>query len=273
MELSDGVSSFQGLAVGQIASIQESITGGALLLAIPLAVLAGLVSFASPCVLPLVPGYLSYITGLSIAELSGEESDGTTAHNRYARVLAGSLLFILGFSLVFVAYGFLFGAISEWFFGNLRVIQIVLGILVILLGLMFGGWIPGLNREYRVHMTPRFGMWGAPLLGVVFGLGWAPCIGPTLSAVLSMAYSEASATRGALLAFAYCVGLGIPFIIIGLAFNKAAITLKWIREHNQLIMRIGGGLLVSIGVLMVTGIWNQIIVYMQSWIVSYDLPI
>lgn len=257
--------------------MQDTVTGGALLIALPLALLAGLVSFASPCVLPLVPGYLSFITGLTGAELAGDDaaSDAPqkTGFAKYSRVLLGTSLFILGFSVVFVAFGFLFGALSEWFFGNIRGIQIVLGGCVIVLGLMFGGWIPGLNREYRFHMAPKFGLWGAPLLGIVFGLGWVPCIGPTLSAVLSLAYTEGSAMRGAILAFAYCLGLGIPFLLIGLAFNKAAATMGWIRKHYQLIMRLGGALLVAIGVMLVTGIWNTIVTHMQTWISTYDLPL
>lgn len=268
-------------AIDLASSVQETVTGGALLIALPLAILAGLVSFASPCVLPLVPGYLSYITGLTGAELAGQVEDNPTQSDqelktgwaKYSRILLGTCLFILGFTIVFVAFGFLFGALSEWFFGNMRAIQIVLGVVVVILGLMFGGWIPGLNREYRFHMAPKFGLWGAPLLGIVFGLGWVPCIGPTLSAVLSLAYSEGSAARGALLAFAYCLGLGIPFLLIGLAFNKAAGTLGWIRTHYQLIMRLGGALLVVIGLLLVSGIWNTIVTHMQTWITTYDLPL
>lgn len=268
-----------------IASVQETVTSGALLIAIPLAILAGLVSFASPCVLPLVPGYLSYITGLTGAELAGEveageaePGDGKTVSAKtglakYGRVLLGTSLFIFGFSIVFVAFGFLFGAFGQWFVEHTRLIQGVLGILVIILGLMFGGWIPGLNREYRFHMAPKYGLWGAPLLGIVFGLGWVPCIGPTLSAVLTLAYSEGSAARGALLAFAYCLGLGIPFLLIGLAFNKAAVTMAWIRQHYQLIMRLGGALLVLIGILLVTGIWGTVVKNMQTWISTYDLPL
>lgn len=295
-----------------VGTLQEAVTSGALLVAFPIAVIAGLVSFASPCVLPLVPGYLSFITGLTGAELAGTEpeqpvgkpsgasgSDPSsesvvtqdasnqeassqelsarpiprTGFAKYSRVVLGTGLFVLGFSIVFVAFGFLFGAASEWFFGNVRGIQIALGSLVIVLGLMFGGWIPGLNREYRFHLAPKYGLWGAPLLGVVFGLGWVPCIGPTLSAVLSLAYTEGSAVRGAILAFAYCIGLGIPFLLIGLAFNKAAVTMGWIRRHYQLIMRLGGALLVAIGVMLVTGLWNTLITYLQTWIASYDLPL
>jgi cytochrome c-type biogenesis protein len=138
---------------------------------------------------------------------------------------------------------------------------------------MFGGWIPGLNREWRLHMTPRFGLWGAPLLGVLFGLGWTPCIGPTLSAVLSLAVTEGSAARGAVLSLAYCIGLGIPFLIVGLAFGKAATALSWVKSHYVLIMRIGGGLLVAIGVLLVTGMWDQLTIALRVWAGSFEVAL
>lgn len=267
------------------------IIEGSLLLAVPLAMLAGLVSFLSPCVLPLVPGYLSYVTGLTGAELglasppqSAAAAGGggaatavvTTAPSqtvRVSRVLAGTIGFVVGFSVVFVAYGALFGALGGALLEYQRVIEQVLGLLVIALGLMFAGWLPGLGREFRFHALPRWGVWGAPVLGVLFGLGWTPCIGPTLAAVQSLAFSEASAARGALLSLAYCVGLGVPFIIMGLAFRRLAGAMRWVRRHSELIMRIGGVLLVLIGLALVTGLWADLTASMRVWAGSFEVPL
>lgn len=246
-----------------LGSITETVTSGSLFLAVPLAMLAGLVSFLSPCVLPLVPGYLSYITGLTGSELAS--GDGSLSRRARSQIILGCCLFILGFSLVFVLLGSAFGAISGFLYEYQTLLQRIFGVLVILLGLMFGGWLPGLNREWRMHMTPRFGLWGAPLLGILFGLGWTPCIGPTLTAVLTLAANEGSALRGAILSFAYCLGLGIPFLIVGLAFEWAASAVSWVKSHYVLIMRIGGGLLVIIGVLLVTGWWDQLTVQLRIW--------
>lgn len=268
------------------------IISGSLLLAIPLAMLAGLVSFLSPCVLPLVPGYLSYMTGLTGAELglsrqparseATPTGGGTTtvavptqvaAPGRVSRVLLGTLGFVLGFSVVFVAYGALFGALGGVLLEYQRPIEAVLGVLVILLGLMFAGWLPGLSREFRFHALPRWGVWGAPVLGVLFGLGWTPCIGPTLAAVQSLAFSEASAGRGALLSLAYCVGLGVPFILLGLAFRRFAGALGWVRRNSELIMRIGGVMLVLIGLALVTGLWADLTASMRVWAGSFEVAL
>jgi len=251
------------LVLGTLASASQTVTSGSLLLAIPIAILAGLVSFLSPCVLPLVPGYLSFITGLTGAELA--EGDGKLGVKGRSQIVVGCALFVVGFSAVFVGYGALFGALSGWLFEYGMIIQRVLGVVVIIMGLMFGGWIPGLQREYRIHRAPSYGIWGAPVLGFLFGLGWAPCIGPTLAAVLGLAANEGSAARGALLSLAYCLGLGIPFMLVGLAFRQAAGTLKWVRGHYLLIMRIGGAMLVVVGLLLVSGLWNQLIVQIQVW--------
>lgn len=257
--------------VGLTASISDTVTSGSLLLAIPLAIAAGLVSFLSPCVLPLVPGYLSFITGLTGAELANE--NGELGAKGRGRVVLGCALFILGFTVVFVSLGAAFGAVSLWLFEYQRTLQIVFGVLIILMGLMFAGWIPGLQREWRIHTAPKLGLWGAPLLGFVFGLGWTPCIGPTLGAVLGLAANEGSAARGALLSFAYCMGLGLPFLIFGLAFGKMAGTLKWIRSHYVLIMRIGGALLIGVGLLLVTGLWDQLTIQLRVWAGGFGVPL
>lgn len=248
--------------------IAGTIVDGSLLLAIPLALLAGLVSFASPCILPLAPGYLSYVTGLTGAELT--EGGGAARHSR---VLLGSSLFVLGFSIVFVSYGALFGGLGGYLLEYQDAITRVLGVLVIVMGLAFMGLIPGLQREWRVHRLPALGVWSAPLLGILFGLGWTPCIGPTLTAVQGLAFTEGSAARGALLSLAYCIGLGLPFILLGLAFRKAAGTVAWLRRHTVAIMRIGGGLLVVIGILLVSGLWTSFTVLMRTWIPGFETPL
>jgi cytochrome c-type biogenesis protein len=281
-------------------SAVETVTTGSLLLAAPLAFAAGAVSFLSPCVLPLVPGYLSFVTGLTGAELVGEEdrrtptpddsratgasdrdpgssrsvaaatrapervSSGTIARTK-GRVLLGSVLFVLGFTAVFVAYGVLFGALGQALLEYQEPITRVLGVVVILLGLAFLGVIPGAQREWRIHHVPDLGLWGAPLLGVLFGIGWTPCIGPTLGAVQTLAFTEASAARGALLSFFYCLGLGLPFVLVGLLFRRLLGAIGWVRRHSATVMRIGGALLVAIGVLLVTGLWDDLTIGLRTW--------
>jgi cytochrome c-type biogenesis protein len=180
--------------------LSDTVLTGSLLLALPIALLAGLVSFLSPCVLPLVPGYLSYVTGLVGADLG---------QSRKGRMFAGTLLFVLGFTAVFVSFGALFGGLGATLQEHANVITKVLGALTIALGLSFMGVIPGFQRDLRFHRAPTVGLLGAPLLGVLFGLGWTPCIGPTLAAVQTLAYNQASAARGALLTAVYCLGLGL----------------------------------------------------------------
>jgi len=274
-------------------SAVETITSGSLLLAAPIAFAAGVVSFLSPCVLPLVPGYLSFVTGLSGAELLGEEerTTGTTTSvaasgegavatapaptiaRRKGRVLLGSLLFVLGFTIVFVSYGALFGALGSALLEYQATITRVLGVLVIVLGLAFLGLVPGMQREFRVHRMPTIGLWGAPMLGILFGLGWTPCIGPTLGAVQTLAFTEASAARGALLSFFYCLGLGLPFIVVGLLYRRLLGTVGWVRRHSQLVMRIGGAMLVAIGVLLVTGMWDDLTIGLRSWASGWGVPL
>jgi cytochrome c-type biogenesis protein len=231
------------------------VASGTLWLALPIAFTAGIVAFLSPCVLPLAPGYLSYVTGLTGAELAGDRKRGT--------VLLGSLLFVLGFSVVFVSYGVLFGGVGETLLRYADVISRILGLFVILMGLAFMGVIPGLQREFRIHRLPRWGVAGAPVLGLLFGLGWTPCIGPTLAAVQTLAFTEASALRGAVLSLAYCLGLGLPFVILAVAFSRLAGAVSFLRRHSLVIMRVGGVLLVGVGVLLVTGLWNDLTVWLR----------
>jgi len=238
------------------------VASGTLWLALPIAFTAGVVAFLSPCVLPLAPGYLSYVTGLTGAELAGERKRGT--------VLLGSLLFVLGFSVVFVSYGVLFGGVGETLLRYADVVSRVLGVLVILMGLAFMGVIPGLQREFRIHRLPRWGVAGAPLLGLLFGLGWTPCIGPTLAAVQTLAFTEASALRGAVLSFAYCLGLGLPFVILAVAFSRLAGAVSFLRRHSLVIMRIGGVMLVLVGLLLVTGLWNDLTVWLRLTVPGFQ---
>jgi cytochrome c-type biogenesis protein len=253
--------------------IAETVASGSLILAMLLAFAAGIVSFASPCVLPLAPGYLSYVTGLTGAEIAREERGGTTTVVVKSRVLLGSVLFVMGFSVVFVSYGLLFGGLGSLLLEYQSIISRILGVIVIVMGLAFMGVIPGLQREWRMHRMPSYSVWGAPVLGVLFGLGWTPCIGPALTAVQSLAFTEGSAARGALLSFVYCLGLGLPFILLGLLFRQAAGTLAWVRRHYTLIMRIGGGLLVAIGILLVSGLWDSITIWMRTLVPGFETPL
>ena len=253
--------------------IAETVASGSLIFAMILAFAAGIVSFASPCVLPLAPGYLSYVTGLTGAEIAGEERGGTTTVAVKSRVLLGSVLFVMGFSVAFVSYGLLFGGLGSLLLEYQSIISRVLGVIVIIMGLSFMGVIPGMQREWRMHRMPSYSVWGAPVLGVLFGLGWTPCIGPALTAVQSLAFTEGSAARGALLSFVYCLGLGLPFILLGLLFRQAAGTLAWVRRHYALIMRIGGGLLVAIGILLVSGVWDSITIWMRTLVPGFETPL
>jgi cytochrome c-type biogenesis protein len=244
-----------------VSSLDETVVSGSLVAAAPLAALAGLVSFASPCVLPLVPGYLSYVTGMTGADL---------AEQRRGRLLAGVLLFVAGFSVVFVSYGVVFGGLGRWLLEYQDPITRVLGVVTIVFGLAFMGFVPGLQRTMKSGRLPAAGLAGAPLLGVLFGLGWTPCIGPTLGAVQGLAITEASAWRGALLSLAYCAGLGLPFVATALAYRRALGAFGAVKRHYPLVMRIGGGMLVLIGVLLVSGLWGDLTIELRSWISGFE---
>jgi cytochrome c-type biogenesis protein len=243
--------------------IGTTVTSGTLLFAIPLAFAAGVVAFLSPCVLPLAPGYVSYMTGLTGAELA---EPGRSQR----RVLLGSIGFVLGFTAVFVSFGLLFGGLGGLLLQYADIINRVLGVLVIIMGLVFMGVIPGMQREWRIHRAPTWGVAGAPLLGVLFGLGWTPCIGPTLTAVQSLAFTEASAARGALLSAVYSLGLGLPFIMIALAFNRMAGAMAWVKQHYVWVMRIGGAMLVFVGLLLVTGAWTQFTIWLRITMPGFE---
>lgn len=274
--------------------IAETVLQGSLLLAVPLAFAAGLVSFLSPCVLPLVPGYLSYVTGLTGADIAasrrttqpeptpaggsagtataGTDIDAELEARRWT-MLAGSALFIAGFTVVFVLAGVFVGGIGGVLLDYAQPVTRVLGAVTILLGLAFMGIIPGFNREFRIHRLPKAGLAGAPLLGVLFGLGWTPCIGPTLAAVQTLAFTEGSAARGAVLSLFYCLGLGLPFIVASLLYRRALGAFGWVKRHYRTVTAVGGAMLVLVGLLLVTGVWTDLTAIMQRWTADFTTVI
>jgi cytochrome c-type biogenesis protein len=251
-------------------SFARVVTDGPFLVAALVAAVAGLVSFLSPCVLPLVPGYLSYVGGLSGTEATAATNSSTsgggvaTRARVRSRTVLGAMLFVLGFTAVFVTYGVLFGRLGSVLIEHQRLLERILGVVVILLGLAFLGWLPGVSRELRIHRFPSAGLIGAPLLGIVFGLGWTPCIGPTLGAVQSLALSTAGAGRGAALSVAYCIGLGVPFVLVAIGARWLVRSLAVVRRHANIVTYIGGGLLVVLGLLLVTGLWGEMTIQLTS---------
>ncbi|WP_240619291.1 cytochrome c biogenesis CcdA family protein [Blastococcus sp. TF02-8] len=270
------------------------ITDGSLLVAMAVAALVGLISFASPCCLPLVPGYVSYIAGLAGSEAetdnprprqpvgasaaAGEAASAAVPNSNVerspakvagrTRLLLGALLFVAGFSAVFVSFGALFGGLGRLLLEWSPVLTRVAGVVTVVMGLAFLGWLPWLQREKRLHHRPAGGLAGAPVLGVVFGLGWTPCLGPTLAAVNTLAYTEASAARGAALGLAYCLGLGIPFVAMALGARRAIGMSAWARRHARTVMRVGGALLVILGLLLLTGLWDSLMIWLRAWLAA-----
>ena len=285
-------------------SVQNLVTSGPLILAIPVAAAAGAVTFLSPCCLPLVPGYLSYITGMSGAgagtagtgaapagqagtEVAVAAAGGVTTQTRTVpaapagagkgRAVAGTALFILGFSFVFATAGFALGGIGQLLRAHDTGLTQVFGGVTIVLGLLFAGAFDRFmlaGRVFRSSARPRAGLLGAPLLGMLFGFSWSPCIGPTLGAVLGMAGASGTAGRGALLAFIYGIGLGIPFMIVATAFQRVVNVLGFFRRNARMVSRVGGALLVVVGLLEVTGAWTSAINWLHThWFQSYQTPL
>lgn len=301
-----------------MSGLANLVSSGPVLLAIPVAAAAGAITFLSPCCLPLVPGYLSYVTGMSgtaVAESDAAESDcaepasateppsasaagptrlaladggtavagATLTRTQPARVQArgrvvlGTLLFVLGFSVLFAIEGITVSSIGDALATHAEGISRILGAVIIVLGLVFMGAFDRFSftgRIFRPSFRPRAGLAGAPVLGVMFGLSWTPCIGPTLGAVLLLSENSGTALRGGLLAFVYGLGIGIPFLIVALAFQRGVTLFGWARRHARLITRIGGVMLIAVGLLEVTGAWNSAIIWMKlHWIGSYNPPI
>jgi cytochrome c-type biogenesis protein len=242
------------------ADVSTTVTSGALPVAVAVALLAGLVSFASPCVLPLVPGFLGYVTGLS-----GESLQQRRRH----RMVLGALLFVLGFSAVFIVSTAFLAGLGATLVSHRTTLMRVGGVLVILMALVFIG--AGSQRELRIHRRPAPGLAGAPLLGAVFGLGWAPCTGPTLGAVTILATATAdqsAVTRGIILAIAYSLGLGVPFLLIAAGYERFGAVSAFLRRHARGIQLVGGGLLLAIGLLLVTGLWEDWTRWLQTALVN-----
>jgi cytochrome c-type biogenesis protein len=245
------------------AGIAES---GPLLLAIGVATLAGLVSFLSPCVLPLVPGYLSYVTGLAGADLDSGARRG--------RVLAGTLLFVAGFGTVFVLMSVLLASAGRvLLLRNQRPVEIVVGVVILVLGAAFAGLIPGLQREWRIRRLPSAGLIGAPVFGAVFALSWTPCLGPTLSVVLGLATVAGSTGRAVVLAVAYCVGLGLPFVAFGLGFRRLLGVFRAVRRNSAWVTRVGGALLIIVGVALITGGWLDFVNWLRATVGAGEVSI
>jgi cytochrome c-type biogenesis protein len=243
------------------AGVEGTVAAGSILLALPIAVAAGLVSFLSPCVLPLVPGYLGYVTGLTGVDLEQQ---------RRGRLFAGMLLFVLGFTAVYVLIGWTAGSLGAALQQHQQTLSQVLGVVTIGLGLVYLGLMPWLQTSKRIDLRPAAGLGAAPLLGAAFGLSWTACTGPTLAVIVNLGLIGGDPGRGALLAIAYCVGLGIPFLLAGLAYRRAMGAFEIVRRYRVLVTRLGGAMLVTIGVLLATGVWAELMAGVAGSIAGFE---
>ncbi len=244
--------------------LQDTAMSGSMILALPVALVAGLVSFFSPCVIPLLPGYLSYATGVSGADLEDA---------RRSRMVLGAVLFVAGFAVVFVLLGSLTGAAGAWLFVHYDQLNIVLGVIMILLGIAFLGGFGFLQRDWRIHRVPAVGLAAAPVIGFLFGVGWTPCVGPTLGAINALALNEATAGRGAVLSGVFALGLGLPFIAAAFAYRRMIGAFAVIRRHQVLIMRFGGLMMIAVGLLLVSGWWERLVQSLQSVVLGFWTPL
>jgi cytochrome c-type biogenesis protein len=269
-----------------VEGITDLISDGPLLVAAAVAALAGLISFASPCVLPLVPGYLSYVTGLvgsgsraaatapAPAPAGGSVATAvrtTDERSTRGRMVLGAALFVLGFTVVFVSISSAVGGLGRLLLEYNDVITRAMGVVTIVVGLGFLGWLPFLQRTARLQARPAVGLAGAPLLGIVFGLGWTPCLGPTLAAVQNLAFSEATPGRGAFLGLAYCLGLGVPFVLVALGARWAVGAMSFLRRNAGTVTRVGGFVLIAVGLMLVTGAWTELMGWLRSWLATTGL--
>jgi cytochrome c-type biogenesis protein len=244
--------------------LQDTAMSGSMILALPVALVAGLVSFFSPCVIPLLPGYLSYATGVSGADLEDA---------RRSRMVLGAVLFVAGFAVVFVLLGSLTGAAGAWLFVHYDQLNIVLGVIMVLLGVAFLGGFGFLQRDWRIHRVPAVGLAAAPVIGFLFGVGWTPCVGPTLGAINALALNEATAGRGAVLSGVFALGLGLPFIAAAFAYRRMIGAFAVIRRHQVLIMRFGGLMMIAVGLLLVSGWWERLVQSLQSVVLGFWTPL
>jgi cytochrome c-type biogenesis protein len=254
-----------------VSGFTETATAGPLLLALAVSVLAGLVSFASPCVVPLVPGYLSYLAGV----VGVDEADDATPHTRW-RVAGSAALFVAGFTVVFLLGTVAVLGMTTSLITNQIVLQRVGGVITIVMGLVFVGYVPVLQRQFRFAPRQWSTLAGAPLLGAVFALGWTPCLGPTLAGVVTVASATdgASVARGIVLVIAYCLGLGIPFVLLAFGSASAVAGLGWLRRHTRALQIFGGVLLIAVGVALVSGAWSDFVAWLRDGLVSdVRLPI
>lgn len=248
--------------------IGEIVLSGNLLIALPIALLAGLISFASPCILPLVPGYLGYVGGFT-----GDTAQDADPRRSRRRLVAGVTLFILGFTVVFVAFGVVFGVAGLLLNQGLDLIMRIAGVVLIIMGLVFIGSISRMQRTVRPGWRVATGLGGAPLLGIVFGLGWTPCVGPTLIAVSALSLDSGSPWRAAILAIAYCLGLGVPFLLVALGIGWAAGTIDWVKRNIRVVNIVGGAILIALGALMVSGLWRAWMSALGAVIVGFVTPL